>query len=162
VPAHRTLQPQRARRAAQVKLSVVLRYYSWNCCAGGTRTVCSTRHFALDGDLQAIIARREGLQRNCKCTRKADVTDHQHTQQIRLWISTHDNGWEAWVAQHVDGTFTAWAWRSTENAVATYIEDSFEHGCAAARFDLGRLSVIRYAAQVAPRGNNANRLRNAR
>jgi hypothetical protein len=68
------------------------------------------------------------------------MTDHQHTQPIRLWVSTHDNGWEAWVAQLDDGTFTAWACLATENAIATYIEDSFEDGCAAALFDLGRLS----------------------
>jgi len=69
-----------------------------------------------------------------------DVTDHQHTEPIRLWVSTHDNGWEAWIAHHDDGTFTAWACRATQDAVATYIEDSFEHACAAALFDLGRLS----------------------
>ena len=69
-----------------------------------------------------------------------DLTHHEHMDPIRLWVSTHDNGWEAWVAQHDDGTFTAWACRATENAVALYIEDSFEHGCAAAAFDLGRLS----------------------
>lgn len=71
---------------------------------------------------------------------RGDVTDLYHTHPIRLWVSTHENGWEAWVAQHYDGTFTAWACRATDNAVATYIEDSFEHGCAAAMFDLGRLS----------------------
>jgi hypothetical protein len=59
---------------------------------------------------------------------------------LRLWVSTHDNGWEAWIARHDDGTFTAWACRATENAVALYIEDSFEHACAAAMFDLSRLS----------------------
>ena len=69
-----------------------------------------------------------------------NVTNHQHTHQIRLWVSTHENGWEAWVAQHDDGTFTAWACRATEDAVANYIEDSFEHACAAAAFDLSRLS----------------------
>jgi hypothetical protein len=68
------------------------------------------------------------------------VTGQEHTHQIRLWVSTHDNGWEAWVAQHDDGTFTAWACRATEDAIATYIEDSFEHACAAALFDLSRLS----------------------
>ena len=68
------------------------------------------------------------------------MTEHQHTHPIRLWVSTHDNGWEAWIAQHDDGTFTAWACRATQDAVATYIEDDFEHACAAALFDLGRLS----------------------
>jgi hypothetical protein len=37
-----------------------------------------------------------------------------------------DNGWEAWGEQHGGGTFTAWACRATEGAVATYIEDSFD------------------------------------
>ena len=70
-----------------------------------------------------------------------DHHHHQHTEPIRLWVSTHDNGWEAWVTQHDDGTFTAWACRATENAAAgLYIEDTFEHACAAALFDLGRLS----------------------
>jgi hypothetical protein len=71
---------------------------------------------------------------------RLDVTDERTTPPLRLWVSSHENGWEAWVAEHADGTFTAWACRVTENAVATYIEDSFEHGCAAAHFDLARLS----------------------
>ena len=66
-------------------------------------------------------------------------SEHDH-HALRLWVSAHDNGWEAWVAQLSDGTFTAWACRATENAVATYIEDTFEHACAAAHFDLARLS----------------------
>ena len=61
-------------------------------------------------------------------------------ERIRLWVSAHDNGWEAWIAQHHDGTFTAWACPTAQNAVATYIEDSFEDACAAALFDLQRLS----------------------
>jgi len=69
-----------------------------------------------------------------------DVTGHHRTHPIRLWVSTHENGWEAWIAQMRDGTFTAWACLAGQNAVATYIEDSFEHGCAGALFDLGRLS----------------------
>jgi hypothetical protein len=71
------------------------------------------------------------------------MNPHEHDDAqglIRLWVSTHSNGWEAWVAQHDDGTFTCWACRPTEDAVALYIEDSFEHACAAAMFDLGRLS----------------------
>ena len=44
------------------------------------------------------------------------------------------------MAQLRDGTFTAWAWLTNENAVATYIEDSFDHACAAAHFDLASLS----------------------
>jgi hypothetical protein len=68
------------------------------------------------------------------------VTDEQAAQRLRLWVSSHENGWEAWVAEHADGTFTAWACPAAGNAVATYIEDSFENACAAAHFDLGRLS----------------------
>ena len=67
------------------------------------------------------------------------MTNHDRTP-IRLWFSEHNNGWEAWVAQLGDGTFTAWACPAKENAVATYIEDTFEHACAAAHFDLVRLS----------------------
>ena len=67
------------------------------------------------------------------------MTDDEPLHPIRLWLSEHD-GWEAWVAQHDDGTFTAWACRAGENARALYIEDSFEHACAAASFDLQRLS----------------------
>jgi hypothetical protein len=67
------------------------------------------------------------------------MTDDVGQSPIRLWVSEH-NGWEAWVAQHDDGTFTAWACRTTENAVALYVEDNFEHACAAALFDLARLS----------------------
>jgi hypothetical protein len=69
-----------------------------------------------------------------------ETHDRPHSHQIRLWVSTHDNGWEAWVAEHDDETYTAWACPATENAVAIYIEDSFKHACAAALFDLGRLS----------------------
>ena len=29
-----------------------------------------------------------------RALRGVDVTHHQHTQLIRLWVSTHDNGWE--------------------------------------------------------------------
>ena len=85
------------------------------------------------------------------------MTDLYHTHPLRLWVSAHDNGWEAWVAQHYDGTFTAWACRATDNAVATYLEDSFEHGCAAAMFDLGRLSDHEECGQIARRGKRANR-----
>ena len=67
------------------------------------------------------------------------MTDAQ-SAPIRLWVSTHANGWEAWVAEHGDGTFTSWACRVKDDAIATYIEDSFEHACAAATFDLARLS----------------------
>jgi hypothetical protein len=67
------------------------------------------------------------------------MTDAQ-SAPIRLWVSTHANGWEAWVAEHGDGTFTSWACRAKDDAIATYIEDSFEHACAAASFDLARLS----------------------
>jgi hypothetical protein len=65
---------------------------------------------------------------------------HNDSQTIRLWISEHNNGWEAWVAELGDGTYTAWACPAKENAVATYIEDSFRNACAAAAFDLVRLS----------------------
>jgi hypothetical protein len=58
---------------------------------------------------------------------------------IRLWLSRHDS-WEAWVAEHGDGTFTAWACRAGSDAVAIYVEDSFEQACAAACFDLQRLA----------------------
>ena len=67
------------------------------------------------------------------------MLDHHHSP-IRLWLSAHNNGWEAWVAQLSDGTFTAWACPALQNAIATYIEDTFEHACAAAHFDLARLS----------------------
>jgi hypothetical protein len=67
------------------------------------------------------------------------VTDDSPHHPIRLWLSEHD-GWEAWVAQLDDGTFMAWACRGGENAEARYIEDTFEHACAAAGFDLARLS----------------------
>jgi hypothetical protein len=67
------------------------------------------------------------------------MSDHEH-HPIRLWVSEHNNGWEAWVAQLGDGTYTAWACPVKENAVATYIEDSFNNACAAAHFDLMRLS----------------------
>ena len=68
------------------------------------------------------------------------LMEDQPTQPIRLWTSTHQNGWEAWVAQHWDGTFAGWACPATEDAVAIYIEDSYEHASAAALFDLRRLS----------------------
>ena len=83
---------------------------------------------------------------------KLNTTDHelmeavwvlmedQPTQPIRLWASTHQNGWEAWVAEHWDGTFAGWACPATNDAVAIYIEDSFENATAAALFDLRRLS----------------------
>ena len=64
----------------------------------------------------------------------------QHQPPIQLWVSEHNNGWEAWVAQLGDGTFTAWACPTKENAVATYLEDTFERACAAAHFDLVRLT----------------------
>jgi hypothetical protein len=67
------------------------------------------------------------------------VTNEPSHHPIRLWVSEHD-GWEAWIAELDDGTFMAWACRASENAVALYIEDSFEHACAAAAFDLVRLS----------------------
>jgi hypothetical protein len=63
------------------------------------------------------------------------VTDEQPSHLFRLWLSEHD-GYEAWVAEHEDGTFTARACR----ARASYIEDSFEHACAPALFGLARLS----------------------
>ena len=56
------------------------------------------------------------------------MIDEHHTPRVRLWVSSHDSGWEAWVAQHDDGRFTAWAFRATEDAVANSIEDSFEQG----------------------------------
>ena len=65
--------------------------------------------------------------------------DHDH-HPIRLWMSEHNNGWEAWVALLGDGTYTSWACPARENAIATYIEDSFNTACAAASFDLVRLS----------------------
>jgi hypothetical protein len=68
------------------------------------------------------------------------VNEHPRQTPLRLWVSTHENGWEAWIAQTGDGTFTAWACLAGENAVATYIEDSFDHACASAMFDLSRLA----------------------
>lgn len=58
----------------------------------------------------------------------------------RLWVSAHGNGWEAWVAQHRDGTFTAWACPLGANAAAHYVEDSFETAIGAAVFALRQLS----------------------
>ena len=69
-----------------------------------------------------------------------DLMDDQPTPPIRLWVSPHENGWEAWIARQEDGTFAAWACRATEDATAIYIEDSYEHATAAAEFDLRRLS----------------------
>ena len=68
------------------------------------------------------------------------VNAHPRQTPLRLWVSTHENGWEAWIAQTGDGTFTAWACLAGENAVATYIEDSFDHACASAMLDLSRLA----------------------
>ena len=68
------------------------------------------------------------------------IKSHHDHSALQLWLSDHENGWEAWVAQLSDGTFTAWACPARENAVAIYIEDTFEHACAAAHFDLARLS----------------------
>jgi len=68
------------------------------------------------------------------------MTEQEHRHSPRLWVSTHDNGWEAWIAASDDGTFTSWACPAGQNAVATYIEDSFDHACASALFDLSRLS----------------------
>jgi hypothetical protein len=68
------------------------------------------------------------------------VSGDQGGESIRLWVASHGNGWEAWVAEHEDGTFTAWACPVGANAIALSIEDSFENACAAAAFDLARFS----------------------
>lgn len=67
------------------------------------------------------------------------MNDHRSDHR-RLWVSSHEGGWEAWVAQHDDLTFSAWACRRLGNAVSLYIEDCYEHATAAAEFSLRRLS----------------------
>jgi len=67
------------------------------------------------------------------------MTDEIPHHPVRLWVSEHD-GWEAWVAEHDDGTFTAWAGHPPDYFPALYNEDSFEHACKRALFELARLN----------------------
>ena len=59
---------------------------------------------------------------------------------IRLWMCSHSNGWETWVAELGDGTFASWACPAAQSASSLAVEDSLEHASAAASYEVARLS----------------------
>jgi hypothetical protein len=55
---------------------------------------------------------------------------------VGVWIATHDNGWMTVVIENTDGTYSACAAPTNEEAAIDYLEDCPEHARIAAEYAL--------------------------
>lgn len=57
-----------------------------------------------------------------------------------VWLARHENGWDTYAIQNVDGTFSAWAVPQGQTPYVDYVEMDAETAKVAAMFALRRKS----------------------